>query len=136
MGAWGTGNFANDSALDWVADLDEQQDGLAYIEQTLRFVLEETEAYVGERAMSSALAAAEVVAAMRNRPASYIPDGAEQWVKTHGEVDPQRVEPLAEQASEVARQIRDDSELRELWDADPEWLAVVDDLLARLSPPT
>ena len=73
---------------------------------------------------------------MRNRPASYIPDGAEQWVKTHGEVDPQRVEPLAEQASEVARQIRDDSELRELWDADPEWLAVVDDLLARLSPPT
>ena len=53
MGAWGTGNFANDSALDWVADLDEQQDGLAYIEQTLRFVLEETEAYVGERAMSS-----------------------------------------------------------------------------------
>jgi len=40
MGAWGTGNFDNDTALDWVYDLEDRED-LSLVVDTIDAVLQE-----------------------------------------------------------------------------------------------
>ena len=45
MGAWGSGNFENDDAMDWVADLEETRN-LKLVKQTLREVLDAGDGYL------------------------------------------------------------------------------------------
>lgn len=135
MGAWGAGNFENDTALDWVWEL-EAADDLGPVEAALADVLVaadegDLDADVG----SIGLAAAEVVAALGGRPLDGLPEEVAAWVQAHP------FEPVADLVRDglaaVAR-IRDDeaSELRELWAEEEEllaeWHVVVDDLVARL----
>ena len=135
MGAWGTGNFANDAALDWLAELGEHERPLGLIESTLRRPLEATDIYVGAGSLSAALAAAECVAALSGRPPEYMPESLEAWLDDVEAPEADEMTRLRGLAVDATTHVRDDSELRELWDADPEWLAAVDELLARLSTP-
>lgn len=126
MGAWGPGSFDNDDALDWLDDL---VDGAS---DAIRAALEATDAeYLEAPDASSALAAAEVVAAAAGRPAADLPGEVSEWLEEHGTRQAAALAPLARRAVE---RVRRDSELKELWEeGDPsEWLAAVDGLLERL----
>lgn len=133
MGAWGVGSFENDSAADWLAQLP------AALPQTLDLTFRpvvaiEADLYLEEPEASEALAAAEVVAAIRGQPGVVIvtrPD-VESWAQEHaGWLTPE----LVRSAVAAVDRIQSSSELQELW-ADSEeyedWLAVVDDLRHRL----
>jgi hypothetical protein len=126
MGAWGAGTFDNDDALDWLDDL---VDGAS---DAIRGALEATEAESIEAPdASSALAAAEVVAAALGNPAADLPGEVSDWLEANGAKSAAALAPLARQAVE---RIRANSELKDLWEeTDPsEWTAAVDDLHKRL----
>lgn len=131
MGAWGVGVFENDDAHDWVAELAGAQD-FGEIEQAL------TAAIAGDdgpdvTTASVALAAAEVVAALRGSP-GMLPEDATRWIATLR----RRATPeLVELARSAVLQIRTVSELRDGWtetrgSTGAYWEGLVDDLLTRL----
>ena len=131
MGAWGAGNFENDDALDWIAELEESS-GMAAIEAALRVVVEWGAEYLDAPEACRALAAAEVVAALQGHPPPDLPDGAAAWVSQHAAVDGSTLAALALTA--IAR-TRANSELAELWEETDEaaaWGAVVDGLVSRI----
>ncbi|HEU4562686.1 MAG TPA: DUF4259 domain-containing protein [Longimicrobium sp.] len=129
MGAWGTGVFENDTALDWFDALERR--GTDAVLAALQTIPEEDDSIEADQA-AEALAAAEIVAAALGHPAAGLPGEGADWVQAHaGEIDSALV-PLAVDA--VTR-IRANSETQALWeesDSGAEWHAVVDDLLARL----
>lgn len=91
-----------------------------------------SEKYLEAPACSRALAAAEVVAALRGKPAKSLPEEVTHWV-SENRVDPgQLVQAARTAVDSIARR----SELRDLWNesAVPEpWNAVVANLKERLS---
>lgn len=125
MGAWDTGNFSNDTALDFVAELS----GPEQLLQTLKAALAEQDELDADLCCE-ALAAADVLAATLGRPAPDMPDDIAEDIEGFG--TPQKS--ALKTATQATQRIRDASELRELWDEDDpaEWLEVVDDLLLRL----
>lgn len=135
MGAWGTGSFENDSAADWIADLD------AALPVTLGLTLSpvadvETDLYVDELEASEAIAAAEVVAAMGGHPGRALDDRPEvrEWALNHADW---LSAGLVRQAATAVERVRSASELRELWaetDSFTVWLEALEDLLRRLRP--
>jgi hypothetical protein len=135
VGAWGAGNFENDAALDWVAEL-EAADGPDVLDRALRRVTEAGDDYLEVDAGAAALAAAEVVAALLGAPAPDLPAAVRAWVERHAAVPP----PLPEVARRALTRATGDperSEVRGLWDdAAPEdrdaWRARVADLERRL----
>jgi len=78
MGAWGAGNFENDDALDWLAVL--QAEGLQAAGGAIQDVLTLADDYLEATTCCAALAAAEVIAALRGRPASRLPDELVEWL--------------------------------------------------------
>jgi hypothetical protein len=127
VGAWGAGNFENDDALDWLAVL--QAEGLPAAGAAIQDVLTLADDYLEAPTCCAALAAAEVIAALRGRPASRLPDELVEWL---GRVSGDPGEQLATNARNAVDAIRRSSELRELWEDDEEWKQEVDGLYARL----
>ncbi len=134
MGAWGEGNFENDTALDWVGDLIEADD-VTLVARAIAAVVQEDE-YLDAGLGCIGLAATEVVAALRGHPAEYLPQELTGWVAANRGVPAETW--VADCRAAVAR-IRDPqvSELYELWEegGDPatEWHAILDDLVERLA---
>jgi hypothetical protein len=126
MGAWGAGTFDNDDALDWLDDLVDGAD------DAIRDALEATDAeHIEGPDASSALAAAEVVAAALGHPAADLPGEVSDWLEANDAKSAAALAPLALRAVDRVRQ---NSELKDLWEeSDPaEWNAAVDDLRKRL----
>lgn len=130
MGAWGHGTFQNDDALDLLDDLADGGD-----EEMLRATLDTAVEAVGSSVeapeASSALATAEIVAALRGRPAADLPDEAIDWVRGRPAPD----DALVARARRAVEAVLTDSELRDLWmEADelPGWQATVEELRERL----
>lgn len=77
---WGAGSFDNDVAMRWVEALEDAAD-LEPLEAVLDRVLESDE--VGEtpdeKEGSQAIAAAETLAALADRPANRLPEEVRQW---------------------------------------------------------
>ena len=134
MGAWDTGPFENDDALDWAGDLAESDD-MSVIESALDAVIECEEDLIEAPDCCNALAAAEVVAALRGKACASIPKEVAAWVKGK----PKPSDGLIQKARDAVAEIgTDQSELLELWkDAEPEdlqkWLKVIEDLKKRLA---
>lgn len=130
MGTWGSGPFENDRAADWVQDLDDADD-LALAIDALERV--RGSQYVDADDATTAIAAAEVIAAIGGRPHANLPEDVRRWVTTNDiALDPEHSE---EAAAGVARIRGEDSELAELWaeeDASA-WHGHLDDLAARLA---
>jgi len=130
VGVWGTGPFENDDALDLTAEL--RADGVSVLRSALdEVVLLEPEGYLEAPSSSRAIAAAEVVAAARGRPALDLPSEVTGWMNQAPRVDDSFL-PLASKA--IAR-ILDGSELKELWHASeegPAWESRITDLSERL----
>lgn len=131
MGAWGTGSFENDDAMDFAGDLIDGGDAAQ-----LRAALEAIprEGYIEAMDATNAIAAAEIVAAAHGRAGSDLPEDMAAWVTKHrGDVNVK----MLTLARDVVMRIAEDkqSELRELWEESDdfaEWMVAVDGLLKRL----
>jgi hypothetical protein len=130
VGVWGTGPFENDDARDFIAEL--QADGVWVLRSALEEVaLLESDAYVAAPSSSRAIAAAEVLAAARGRPARDLPPEVADWMSRAPRIDDR----LVVLASKAIARILDGSELKELWhasDEGPPWESRVTDLNERL----
>jgi hypothetical protein len=131
MGAWGAGTFQNDTAVDWVAQLQESSD-----DSLLRRAIEPAAAidgsYLDSGVAAIALAAAEVVAAAKGQPGGDLPESLSSWVAQFGS---DVGDDLPIPARQAVERIAASSELKELWDeaGDNDWNDVVGDLRARLA---
>ena len=131
MGAWGTGFFENDDALDWVYDLEESDD-TTLIEESLRAIVESEEEYLEAPECAMALAAAEVTAALKGMPRPGLTDEVKAWIQ-HNKIKPDSN--IVELALKAIARIKSDSELKELWDESEEasnWYQELDGLEKRL----
>lgn len=134
MGAWGTGLFENDDALDFAGDVVERG-GLALVENVLVELLDMGDEYIEAPEAEQALVAAEIVAALAGRPAAEYPDELAEWLD---ELDAVPDEALVDTARRtVQRVLTPPSELLELWeeageDDYAEWRVGVEAIAARL----
>jgi len=132
MGAWGTGHFDNDTALDWVCEL-ESSEGLAALWQAVEAAM--VEEYVDSDEGAEALAAMEVIASLRGGVQGHLPEEAENWLKAHSTVAvPENL--LLRCREALARIASEESELQELWaetESYDEWKQAVAQLSQRLS---
>jgi hypothetical protein len=130
MGAWSHESFGNDDAMDWIAELEAE--GLPAASGALAAIEEIAPEYLEAPICASALAAAEVVAGLRGRPAAQLPQEVRQWI-AENPGDPGELAAVAQRAVDA---IASKSELRELWEESGEfetWRAAVADLRARLA---
>ena len=131
-GAWGTGSFENDDALDWAHGFEAKPSMSALVA-----ALESATGtgYLEAPEGSSAIAAAEVIAAIAGKASASLPAGLAAWARKQPKAEGLRRLPLARKAVDrVAR--GEGSELRELWQesSDAAWQASIADLERRLSP--
>ncbi len=131
MGAWGAGPFDNDTALDWVWELDESSD-LDVVRVAITSVTVET-GYLDSDVACRGLAACEVLAASHGFARPGLSDHVTQWQSRSG---PQSDSDLVRQALLALDRIQGDgSELRELWvesSGGAEWSRENQDLRVRL----
>ncbi|EEF62971.1 DUF4259 domain-containing protein [Pedosphaera parvula] len=131
MRAWDFGPFDNDTALDWLWGLEEASD-TSVIAAAFERVTETGEEYLEAGECCEAIAAAEVVAALKGHPLAKLPERVKDWVDGHQDLEVQELVPTA---LAVRQRIRTKSELKELWDEGkgaPEWYESLDDLVRRL----
>jgi uncharacterized protein DUF4259 len=129
-GAWGSGSFENDDALDWAKEFEEKPT-MAFVVASLKRVT--GDGYIEAPEASAAIAAAEVVAAAAGKPSPTLPTGVAAWAAKQSRSDATAQLPLARQA--VARVARGErSELRDLWQESNAgaWQAAISDLENRL----
>lgn len=130
MGAWAAGSFDNDDAGDWVWELADAEDTSILLKAFSRVI--DADDYVEAPDCSAGIAAAEVVAALRERPASKLPDEITQFVTRIG-APPSPT--LVSSALRALERIKTKSELQELWDESDsraEWHQAVAELESRL----
>jgi hypothetical protein len=131
VGAWGSGPFSNDDALDWIADFEES--GVPVIVQAFGSVDNQ---YLEAPEASRIIAAAEVVAAAFGRPSSDLPETLRAPVMSTRDAIIQSGEIRENALRAVDRVLGDASELKELWQDAGEsydvWLQSVRDLRGRL----
>lgn len=130
MGAWGSGVFENDAALDWVGELVESGDA-SRVSAALRSGRRWWVVYLDAWKSNEALAAAEVVSAACGVLGSDLPEDLLPWVEQHRS----ELVPFAGLALDAVSRVGRRSELRSLWaesDHFSEWLAVIRDLTRRL----
>lgn len=130
MGTWGTGAFENDDSADWLSELADAGD-VSFLVRALSRV-NDNEGYLEAPDCCLAIAAAEVVAAVRGRPAAGVPEE----VRDFGDRTRLGVSlDLLAAARTAVQRVKTKSELRDLWDeagAD-EWLGSIADLESRLA---
>lgn len=141
LSSWGVASFENDVAGDWFLLVEEAQDPGAVMATAMDDVLSDADSPEADLCRE-ALAAAELCASCAGQVPERLPDNILAWVEEnpHG---PHADE--VELALQAVTRIREESELREVWEQsgdESQWLAEVDDLLARLgrssagSPPS
>jgi hypothetical protein len=125
-------SFENDAALDWLADL-EESNGLDLVVESLETPRED--GYLDADVGVTAIAAAEVVAALVDRPSASLPDGALEWVAQYASDSHSALVPKA--IAVIGEVLGTNSELRELWEENeedfPTWESTLLDLKARLA---
>jgi len=131
MGEWGTNSFENDDAADWLAELSQAED-TTVLREAFSAVTERDD-YLELPESSVAVAAAEVVAALRGRPVPGLPDAVQEFV-AHIAAPPSSA--LVSAALRALERVETKSELQELWDetdSRTEWHKVLADLRSRLN---
>jgi Domain of unknown function (DUF4259) len=133
MGAWGELAFDNDTACDWVFELEGIED-LSLVESALAEVAAVKDAYLDQDSACNALAACEVLARLNGQPGynNASTEAVDRWVAAHPIRPSDALLGRAEAA--IARVVADESELRALWQevGEASWLRSVEDLRRRL----
>jgi Domain of unknown function (DUF4259) len=143
MGAWETGNFGNDDAMDFVGDITETN-GKDLILSAIQAIINNTD-YIESSDCCTALAAIEFIAAAKGNACDDFPEEAEEWLSknklmpfTKGgfmgigakEVD------VITLSSKAIEKIKTESELKELWEESgefEEWLEILEGLKQRIA---
>jgi len=130
---WGSGSFDNEAAVIWVESL-EDADDLELVEETLERVLDvEERGEVPDPATSAqAIAAAETVAALRQAPASELPEEVRQWCIDNPGFDLAEAHPMAIHAIAVILQHSGLREWAETQGVLDDWEHEVEELRDRL----
>lgn len=132
MGAWGEKAFQNDSALDWLAELEVE--GVTALRGTLSRVADTADGeYLDVDDGSAAVAAAEIVAAALGHGRDRVTKKVIAWLDANQTAVGAEDLVLARRA--VERVLSGESELRALWDesgSDSAWHVDVRVLLVRL----
>ena len=111
-GAWDVGPFDNDDALDWVWELLESDD-MSVVKRTLQDAIDSS-GYLEAPTASMAIAAAEVVAALKGNPRAQLPAEVIEWIgKRDDEIDEDIVAAARQAIAQVVD--TDSSELAQLW---------------------
>jgi pyruvate carboxylase len=132
MGAWDVGPFANDDALDWVAELSSRKSVDLVGSALSKVSLTSASDYLEASECSIALAAAEVVAAALGKPVDGFPEELAAWTKQNAETLSKQSRP----ALEAIERIKRSSELKELWEESADfqkWMLTINSLTKRLS---
>ena len=129
MGTWAVDSFGNDSAGDWIIDLKENP--------TYEFIRETLEACIDypndSMSNENAIAAAEVLCILKGIiPSNY--HGVEHNLTPAIDALKELQQPndLKFLALQAVDQIEKDSELKELWEGDEEWISELKSLRKRL----
>ena len=141
MESWGIASFENDAAGEWFLLVEEGTEPGAVMASAIDEVLSAAE-FPEVDLCREAMAAAELCACCAGQLPDRLPDNVYGWVQAnhHG---PHADE--IELAVQAVTRVREESELRDLWEDAGDrsrWLAEVDDLLSRLgrssagSPPS
>lgn len=131
MGTWGYGNFDNDSAVDWLMDFVEEPSE-AKIRSAFNMI-EDSDGMAESMDCEEALVAAEVVAQLCGATSSEFPEDELEALSLSGfkcSTD------LTSTAIEIIQKIKQNSELKELWEESEEsdlWLESVNELEQRLT---
>lgn len=127
MGAWDSGSFDNDAAGDW-ADEFVKSNSLSAVDR----ILIEASNSDNATTASKALAACEVLARLLGHwgVRGAFSKKVDDWVEGNPQKPSAGRLELAREA--IDRILNDDSELRQLWNDNAEWLAAVNDLRSRL----
>ena len=132
MGACGPNTFDDDMACDWVGEFLES--GRTYVEETLDRVLLAGTEYLDQDDASFGLAACEVVAGWMGRwPGTWnsCVEDIRAWVAANPH-EPS-VDLVTKALAVIDRVLSPDSELRELWEGQSDWLKAVGDLRKRVA---
>jgi hypothetical protein len=127
MGIWRQGSFANDGAMDWVAELS------AHGIEAIRKALQLPDGYIPMDQAQAAIAAAEVIAAVHGETSDDTPTEVKTWIKENAALVVSDTEVASAIASVV--RVREASELQEVWLEGPRaelWLRATSDLVKRL----
>lgn len=131
MGAWGTGPFENDDALDWAYELDEAPE-LSTVRDALAATMD-TDGYLEAPEAARAVGAAVVVAATFDGDLRGLPTEVVGWIRDHPDAAARGDARLAVDA--LARVVSEESELRAVWADAPDgaaWAGEVVKLRVRL----
>lgn len=134
MGAWSHEPFGNDTACDWVYELEGQRD-FSLVAKTIQAVLDNGAEYLEDTPATEAVAAAEVLARSLGRGTQHdtYTEDVDAWLAT---VNAKPSPELIVQANQaLARILGPASELRELWEESQEfdtWKASIEALQAAL----
>ena len=129
-GAWGVGSFENDSALDWVYELES-----ASSSKILKnaFYNVRGKKHLEVDSCSIALAAAEIVASLNEKKHSHLPSEVQTWI-TNNSIKPSK--DLRDSATAALGSCTNSkiSEIAQLWEesAKSEWLSYTAKLQKRL----
>jgi len=132
MCAFEVGNFDSDDAADFI-NVDLERDGLKAIEAALDDTLNHD--YIEDDTGARAIAAGEVVAMLRGKPAADIPDNLVEWHQAHQLSADDALTAKAILAVEKAWADDGKSGWREFWEDSPNFQAVqvnIMELLSRL----
>ena len=121
MASFSISNFENETSIDFLSDV--VLNGYGLISITLDKILD-TEYRPDLLECEEALLAAEFVAKAKGNPAHDFPEEAQEWFETYlpgGSAELREVAGLAEKAADAIDIIVTDSELRDLWEDQPEF---------------
>jgi Domain of unknown function (DUF4259) len=129
MGAWSTGIFDNDSAMDWIYEFSDNP-SLQVLHTTFENIINNDD-FIDSDDGSAALVAAEVLAAILGKKSAEYPEDIEVFTKLIP--DPNLVNKGLLAISRVAES--NQSELKQLWQEsgdDLDWQNQIKDLQKRL----
>jgi hypothetical protein len=132
MGAWGSGSFENDTALDWAAEVRTVGDVRGPFDRLKAIGSGDVDADLA----SEVIAAAETVAMLMGRTSPDFPEELRERLANDGEPD----KALYHQARSAVIEVMRNSELADLWEegaeeaGNNEWLASLTGLIERLNP--
>ena len=138
MGTLGVEAFANDDALDWLLELDPAA-GVRPVLAALERAAGAADPHLDAHTAAVALAAAELLAALRGHPHPTLPEIATDWVAAVTLASPTGAAPGTEELALATRALDlvvTSSALAELWSQRPddaEWRSELDGLRLRLS---
>jgi len=84
MGVWGVKTFENDSALDWVSELEDEKDLVQVIIKfydLFEVINRKDDNFIDSDLASEVLVASEIVAALLGNPSNDLPPTIARWLK-------------------------------------------------------